>query len=216
MAYKNKNSLEKWKADFAAVKDEVDALRIAFEKTGKQDIMAATGLFNSVSKLGFANSTAPLTAEQQEILNLRQKLGQEIEQYNTAIKNGKKIELDSINATMDALEKKIFAYKEANDLVNSNNKNGKNFGANAISLATGKYQTIKDTVVSDEFKNSTVLSGMFTSYEAVYNRLLAKRKELAQIDGPLTGTQIAEFNQLKTECAQAAKAIEDIINFYTT
>lgn len=207
----DKASLEKWKAEFAAVKDEVDVLRVAFEKTSKQDVAAATGLFNSVSKLGFLNSTTPLTAEQQEILDLREKLGQEVTQYNKAIEKGKKIELDSINATMQALQEKIFAYKEANDLVNSNNKTGKNFGANAVSLATGKYNNIKDAVNSEEFKNSTILSGMFKSYEASYNRLLAKRKELAQVEGPLTSTQIAEFNQLKTECAQTAKAIEDII-----
>ena len=207
----NKKSLEKWKDDLAAVKNEVDATRIAFEKMGKQDIAQATGVFNSVSKLGFPDNTSTLTAEQQEILDLRKQLGQEIELYNIAIKNGKQIELDSINATMNALQEKIFAYKEANDFVNSNNKTGKNFGANAVSLATGKYKSIQTTVNSDDFKNSTMLFSMFKSYEASYNRLLAKRKELAQVDGPLTGTQIAEFNQLKTECSQAAKSIEDII-----
>lgn len=209
----SKADLDKWKESFSDVREEVSVLQSAFEKLGAGNVRKITGVLNNELKgLDFSATSSNITAEQQEILELREKLIQQLTEYSAAVKNGKQVELNSINDTVNALKEKVNAYKTANDFVNAGGKSGKTFGATATINATAKFNSLKQqaTGVGSEFANSEVVKQAFKDYEAAYDRLIAKRKELAQLDN-LNDSQIAGFKQLQTECNNYAKALNKII-----
>ena len=205
------SGLNKWKDDFEELKDEIDTVQTVFDREESKKIKDFRGKVNAEFKtLDFTTTTSDPTKEQQEILDLRSKLLLQLEENNKRIEEGKHVELDAINATMDALRQKINIYRQENDLVNSG---GQKYGATAVLNATAKYNSLKNMVdPGGEFSNSAVVKSAFAEYEAAYNRLLAKRRELSQVEGQLNDTQKAELKQLQTECNNYAKDIEKIIN----
>lgn len=205
--------LTSWKKSFETLKDEMSVVESVFNKLENEKLSKIRGKLNSEFKsLDFTTTTQNPTAEQQEILNLRKQIITQLEEYEAGIESGKQVELDSLNQTMAALRNKINVYKEANDLINAGGKSGQNFGSTIALNATAKFNSLKQqaTGVGSEFANSAVVQQAFKEYELAYDRLIAKRKELAQLDN-LTDSQVADFKQLQTECNNYAKALSKII-----
>lgn len=203
------DGLKGWKDDFETLKDEISVVQEVFEKVELDKIQKIRGQLNSEFKnLDFMTTTSDPTDEQQEILDLRKKLLTQLEEYKIGVKNGKEVELDAINQTMAALRQKINTYRDANDLVGGGKQK---FGATAVLNATAKYNSLSQQVSGGEFANSSVAQQALQQYEIAYNNLIAKRKELAQIEGSLTDTQKAEFKELQNECNNYAKVLSKII-----
>ena len=203
------DGLKDWKDDFSALKDEISVAKEVFEKVELDKVQKLRGQLNSEFKnLDFMTTTSNPTSEQQEILDLRKKLLTQLEEYKLGIKDGKEVELDAINQTMAALRQKINVYRETNDLTSGGKQK---FGATAVLNATAKYNSLSQQASGGEFANSLVVQQALKQYEAAYNNLIAKRKELAQVEGSLTDTQKAEFKALTDECNKAAKSLSKII-----
>ena len=204
----DESKLASWVTSFKKVASEVTAVRLDFERLNTQHIG------DEITKLHGAFKT--LDNDQKIELQVDYEAAiMELEQYKTNVKDGKKVELDAIYAVTDAIHEKIAAYQQANKEAkkaqqDATKKNAK-FGSTAEINATAKYNTLKSHATSDEFVNSAVVSKMFEEYEAAYNNLIAKRKELANIEGALTEDQKAGFKQLQTQCNDYAKALEKVI-----
>lgn len=205
----NTDGLEDWKDDFGTLKDEISVIQGVFNKIETEKIKEIRGKLNSEFKtLDFTTTTSDPTNEQQEILDLRKQLLTELEKSKEAIKDGKEVEISSLNEIMSALRQKISLYREANDLESGSRQK---FGSTATLNATAKYNSLKQQANSGEFASSSVVQQAFQQYEEAYNRLIAKRKELSKVEGELTDTQKSEFKQLQTECNDYAKILNKII-----
>lgn len=209
----DETQLDEWKAQFIKVRSEASLLKDIFESQGFADLRALRGKLNSAIKpLDFSMADSNLTNEQAEIVGLRNKLLAQLEEYESAIKQGKNVELSSINETIDALNQKINAYKIANDYVNAQGKTGKSFGATITSNATAKFNSLKEQATGNEFASSKVIKEQLAQYEAAYNRLKVKREEFAELgDDKLTDSQINEFNRLKETVSAYAKVLTKTI-----
>lgn len=205
----NADSLEDWKDDFGTLKDEISVIQGVFNKIETEKIKEIRGKLNSEFKtLDFTTTTSDPTDEQQEILDLRKQLLTELEKSKEAIKDGKEVEISSLNEIMSALRQKISLYREANDLESGSKQK---FGSTATLNATAKYNSLKQQANSGEFASSSVVQQAFQQFEEAYNRLIAKRKELSKVEGELTDTQKSEFKQLQTEYNDYAKILNKII-----
>ena len=203
------DGLEAWKSDFSALRDEISTAKTVFEKLELDKISKLRGQVNSEFKnLDFMTTTSDPTDEQREILELRKQILSQLEEYKLGIAEGKEVELSSINATMAALREKINAYREANDLASGGKQK---YGATAVLNATAKYNSLSQQASSGEFANSKTVQAALQQYEAAYNNLIQKRKELAQVEGSLTDTQKAEFKELQAECNKYGKILDKII-----
>lgn len=173
------------------------------------------GLSKSITKefdsLGFLSVDKNLSAEQEEIKNLYQSTIAIIGKYQESVANGNKIELDSLDNVVTALRQKIALYKENQGILNSN-KGGQKFGATAVLNETARYNQLQ-SYKNDQnagFAGSAKFIAELTQYEAAYDNLIAKRKELATLDN-ITDAQEAEFKQLQKECTAAAKSVEKLV-----
>lgn len=204
------DGLSKWTTDFEDFRGEVSKAQTIFGKLEADKIQGIRGQLNSEFKnLDFLPTTSNPTAEQREILDLREQLLAQLERYRLGIADGKAVELDSLNATMNALRQKINVYREANNLESGSRQK---FGATAILNATAKYNSLKQQATTGEFVNSPVVQAALQQYTVSYDRLIAKRKELATIEGSLTDKQKSEFKQLQSECNNYATALDKIIS----
>lgn len=181
----------------------------SFAKQENDKLKSIRGQLNAEFKnLDFSATTSDPTDDQKELLNLRAQLIEQIEQYSVDVSNGKEVEIDALNTTMSAIRAKIQLYREAHGLESGSKQK---FGATATLNATAKYKALKQAATSGEFANSSIVQSMFAQYEASYNKLIAKRRELAQVDGALTDDQKSDFKALQTECDNYAKALNKII-----
>ena len=153
--------------------------------------------------LDFSSSSSNLTESQQEILGLREQVLVQLDENKSRIQEGKAIELEAINTTMSALQKKINLYRETNNV----------YGDTATINAQARYKSLQAVATSpdSEFSNSAVVQSMFQQYEAAYNRLIQKRAELASAGNTATDSQKAEFRQLQQECSAYARELERVI-----
>ena len=203
------DGLQDWIDDFNDLKDEISTVETVFSNVERDKITKFKGQLNSEFKnLDFATTTSDPTDEQKEILDLRTQLMEQLEEYKIGIKNGKKVELDALNATMSTLREKINLYRKANNLESGGKQK---FGATVALNATAKFNSLQQKANSGEFANSAVVQQALTQYETAYNNLIAKRKELSQVEGSANDVQKAEFKQLQNECNNYAKALNKII-----
>lgn len=204
------DGLEKFKKDLAQIKDDVDAARSRFEKNNLNYIKSAetklTGSFNK------------LTLDQR--IDLRddyERAIDELEKYKLSVKDGKKIELEALNAVTSALDRKIEAYQKANkeekkaqQIAANNNK----YGATAEKNVIGKYNYLKQKTSSDGFKDSVVVQKAFKQVEDAYQRVLNRRQQFAKQD-IITNEEKADFDNLVKECNNYANALDKIIDSST-
>lgn len=203
------DDLRDWIEDFDYLKNAISNAETKFSNLEKEKIKDFRGQLNSEFKnLDFTTITSDPTDEQKEILDLRMQLIEQLEEYKIGIKNGKAVELDVLNATMAALREKINLYREANNLESGGKQK---FGATVALNATAKFNSLQQKANSGEFANSAVVQQALAQYETAYNNLIAKRKELSQVEGRANDVQQAEFKQLQNECNNYAKALNKII-----
>ena len=203
------DGLQEWVEDFDDLKNEISTAETVFSNLEKEKVKKFKGQLNSEFKnLDFTTTTSDPTDEQKEILDLRTQLMEQLEKYKLGIKDGKAVELDVLNATMSALREKINLYREANNLESGGKQK---FGATVALNATAKFNSLQQKANSGEFANSAVIQQALAQYETAYNNLIAKRKELSQVEGSANDVQKAEFKQLQDECNNYAKALNKII-----
>ena len=203
------DGLSSWKDAFANMKDDIDLVASHFENTEKEKLRLFRGSMNSEFKtLDFSIVEQDPTDEQKEILALREKMIMQLDTYNAAIKNGKSVELDSLNATMSELREKINLYRQANDLESGSRQK---YGSNAVLAATAKMNSLRDQATNGEFANSSIVQKSLQEVEAAYNSLIEKRREFANTSGSLSDTQKSDFKRLQTEYNNLYKELNKII-----
>lgn len=133
------DELDEWKKDLAGVRKEIESAKSTFELLNLGYINAEktklTGSFNQLT----GDQKLSLQAEYEKAIAT-------LEQYKTTVQQGNKIELDQINAVVNALHDRINAYKEANKEAARKQQNEQKKAADAPEKARiqDAKQNIKD------------------------------------------------------------------------
>ena len=204
----NASELDVWKDEFKNVQKQIAISKSAFQHTNLGTIKSEQTKLDS----GFNK----LTHEQQkELKGDYDQVIKTLEEYKASVRDGKQIELDAIHATTSALREKIKTHLEANkaaeDAKKETKKNAK-FGSTVAINATAKHNSLLSKASDNEFNGSKVIDGAVQEYNAAYERLMAKINELAGASDEEIEQEAANFEQLKTECNDAAKALNKLIN----
>ena len=207
------DGLNKWKSDFQTVKKEVSIAAKLFEDKKLQASAKIKGNANAqIKTLNFKDNDTNLAPDQQKIIDLRDKLNNELAEYELRIKNCLDANLDAANQTKAALDKEIAAYKERNNIVNaSGNANKQAPGATTVGRATNKYKSLSNIANSDEFKQSSVIQQILASYTAAYQKLVNIQSKF-KVGEKLTDDQQKEFDDARIACNNYAKELEKVIN----
>lgn len=207
------DDLEQWNKSLDDFKKEAKKVKdayISIEEAKAKQIRGEVNSKNLFKGLDFDDTTSNLTQEQSEIIDLKNQLLAQLDEYKAKVKAGEKVELASINATRQALLDKIQLYKQQHDFDTASGKSGSKYGATVFKNITGKVNSLQQTALSDEFKNSTQIQTALQAMQSAYSDLAAKRKEFANI-GNLTSAQEAEFDTLKAKVNDTTKALGDLI-----
>ena len=207
------DDLEQWNKSLNNFKKEAKKVKdayISIEEAKAKQIRGEVNSKNLFKGLDFDDTTSNLTQEQSEIIDLKNQLLAQLDEYKAKVKAGEKVELASINATRQALLDKIQLYKQQHDFDTASGKSGSKYGATVFKNITGKVNSLQQTALSDEFKNSTQIQTALQAMQSAYSDLAAKRKEFANI-GNLTSAQEAEFDTLKAKVNDTTKALGDLI-----
>ena len=200
------DGLVKWTKSFKNVADEIKSSRgkIATEIAGK-----ANSKFREVD---FKDNSNNLTSEQQAIVDKRKELLEQIDEYNTKVRNGQNAEIGGIEATRDALYQLIDAYKTKYNIENAGGSTTKKaYGTAQLQNFTGKY--------NDLIKRARSV-GLNSDFEAV-QKLTAAYQELRDVQAEFKvgedtksgvgAVKVEDFKQAQIECNRYAQELAKII-----
>lgn len=198
--------LEQFKKDLKAVKTEIEIAKDIFENIN-------LGYLNKeTSKI--KNAFNSLTPEQKlQVQADYEKAYSELERYKLEVKDGKKIELDVINAVTSALMKQMEVYKEINKEAQKSQREvtqNEKFGSTAEINATAKANALKSKAGGTQFANSVVVQEGVAKLEEAYNKILEKRKQFAGQD-IISDDDKSDFKQLTKEFNDCASALDKLI-----
>jgi hypothetical protein len=204
---KTTDDLKTFQKVFKDVRKDID-------KSLKQDRLAegkrlTDSAYKEFNALKIDETDGNLTRQQKDLIELRNKLNQELKNYNDKVNRGVDAETHGIEAVTKALREQIQAYKDRNKAANSANAK---FGKTAEINASVKYDSLTSQVVGDPgYENSKAMQVALESYNKAYDALINKRKALMASPDPISeGDEIA-YKKLAQECNNAAKAVENII-----
>ena len=205
--------LKQWIDSFNELKSAAEKAKKDYVKIEESKIAQMRGEVNSKTLfkgLDFDITTSNLTAEQKEIIALREKLLSQLSEYEAKVKAGEKAELSSVNATRQALFEKLKLYKEQHDYVNASGKSGNKYTAKSFKSITGKVNSLTEIANSDEFANSPLIMAQLQNMTDAYNNLANARRRFANIDA-LTSEQEAEYDSLASKANEAVAALKKLI-----
>ena len=187
----------------------------SWESLGKQgQTKQLTGLSNALEKemrtLGFSVYDDGLTSEQEDIRRQYLEIIQLINEQKLAVQNGEHAQVTAINEKISALRVATNEYKTQNGLLNTQGKSGQKYGATAVQNATARYNSLQQIALGDDFNSSVVVQSALKDLTAVYDALIAKRKELSLLPS-VSDKEDAEFRALTKEYSVCAKALDDLI-----
>ena len=202
--------LEQFKKDLKAVKTEIDIAKDIFENINLGYLNKETSKIKNAFNNLTPDQKLKVQADYEQVYS-------ELERYKLSVKDGKKIELDAINAVTSALMKQMEAYKEVNKEAQKSQretvKNAK-FGSTAEINATAKANALKSQASGTQFANSVVVQEGVAKLEEAYNRLIEKRKLLASQD-IISDDDKSDFKQLTKEFNDCASALDKLIKSST-
>lgn len=207
--------LDAWKQSIGAFKDEFSRYEDANKKV-------LTGQINTIKKeakdamkgldLDIPTNDTEKRAKQEEIAQGFKEIQIASDICANKIKNNQDVEINALNATKMQLLENINAYKKEYGLLNSGGKSGKNYGNTAIIRETTRYNQFQQYANDAEagFKDSSTFNNKLQEYINAYNKLIAKREELAT-KTVLTDRDVQEFNDAKQAAANYGKELEKMI-----
>lgn len=136
--------LSEWQKKFKDLQADVNVARDMFKKNQEQQSKQVIGELNS--KLKEAGLNKPIenpSADQQEILQKKEELIQQLNEYDSKVEYGQQAEISGIEQTKTALFGLIDAYKQKNNIVNANGNPSKQAYGTAQLLNQGaKYNSL--------------------------------------------------------------------------
>lgn len=140
----DEDGLSNWLQSFKNLQTEITNAQKGFKNSQTETSAEIAGKANSKFKeLDFKANDNNLSKEQQDIVDKRKELLQQISEYNTKVRSGQEAEIDGIQATRDELYKLIDAYKQAHNIENaSGNSNKAAYGTKQLNNFTGKYNSL--------------------------------------------------------------------------
>lgn len=162
------DGLNAWVQQLKNVKTEILNAQKVFKASQIAVSSDIVGKANSKFKeLNFKANDNNLTQEQEEVVNKRKELLQQIKEYNIKVNSGQKAEIDGIIAIRDELYKLIDAYKHKYNITSGGNvKKGKAYGLNQLQTFTAKYNSLlsgaSDVGLNDQ---SAVVSNLVNAYK---------------------------------------------------
>lgn len=207
----NAADLTAWQKEFEELGYEIDVAKAKW--TGQHNDSAKKynkQIEDAFKGLGFSDVDSDLSAEQQEVVQAYHKAKEAVAEYKQNVKEGNQVEASGINATIEALERKVKAYKVNNNIADVS---AKNFGATAVrreATRAHKMQSLASNPYSG-YSSSDKFMDKYHKYAVAYDKLIDKQKEFAGLDS-LTNEQVAEWDRLKNACIQAGKELERLYN----
>lgn len=149
---KNQDDLDGWVKDFKAVQKEITtASKVDINKKTRGADALKGALRSEMGTLDFKLTDTNLSAEQGQLKQYYQEAIDQIEAYKISVRNGQQVEIDGIQQTVDALNKKIKAYKDAHDIVDGRGGNKQSASDGGLdsagsSITEQKMRGIKDYI----------------------------------------------------------------------
>ena len=164
--------------------------------------------------MGFDLNAINMSEDQQAIATQYDKVIDEIDKYNIAVKYGKDVALDGINKEKEALFELIKAYKDKNNIEHGGKTGNKKApGATVVKNATTKYKALSNMANTEELSGSEVVAQHLKQYTAAYKQLVALQKQY-KVGQVLSSEQEQEFNDARVACNNYAKDLEKLLKLY--
>ncbi len=133
-----------WQKKFNDLRADINVARDIFKKNQEQQSQRVRGELNSkLKEAGLNKSIRNPSADQQEILNKKDELIKQLNEYDSKVQYGQQAEISGIEQTKAALFGLIDAYKQKNNIVNANGNPSKQAYGTAQLLNQGaKYNSL--------------------------------------------------------------------------
>ena len=210
--------VNKIEQEAAAHKENADAIR---EETDAKNAAQSEEVKTNTDEI-----VQETQAHEQNTQTIKEETDAKKELNATQDAGQSKANADEIKQETQAHEKNTNAIKEETaaqkelDSAKSKNSKNTNFGSTAAINATAKYNTLlkelqydagSKTIGNPLFGNSSVVQTQLAAYISAYEKLIQKRKELANSPAISEEDKIA-FKELQDECTRLAKALEQVVN----
>lgn len=203
-AISDEDGLSNWLQSFKNLKTEITNAQKGFKNSQTETSAEIAGKANSKFKeLDFKASDNNLNQEQQDIVDKRKELLQQISEYNTKVRSGQEAEIDGIQATRDELYKLIDAYKQAHNIENaSGNSNKAAYGTKQLNTFTGKYNSLINRASSAGLNTDVdAVKKLTTAYENLKN-IQSTFKVGENVDSGDGKKKADEFQRARDACIQ--------------
>lgn len=200
------DGLAKWVQSFKNVANEIKSSRgkIATEIIGK-----ANSKFREVD---FKDNSNNLTSEQQAIVDKRDELLRQINEYNSKVSYGQNAEISGIEATRDALYQLIDAYKTKYNIENAGGSATKKaYGTAQLQNFTGKYNDLIKRAGNVELNSDFEAVQKLTAAYQHLKDVQAKFKVGEDTKSGVGAQKAEEFKQAQIECNRYAQELAKII-----
>lgn len=200
------DGLAKWVQSFKNVANEIKSSRgkIATEIIGK-----ANSKFREVDFKADSNN---LTSEQQAIVDKRDELLKQIDEYNAKVSSSQKAEISGIEATRDALYNLIDAYKKKYNIENAGGSATKKaYGTAQLQNFTGKYNDLIKRAGNVELNSDFEAVQKLTAAYQHLKDVQAKFKVGEDTKSGVGAQKAEEFKQAQIECNRYAQELAKII-----
>lgn len=205
-AISDADGLSNWVQSFKNLKVEIANAQKGFKNSQTETSAEIAGKANSKFKeLDFKANDNNLSKEQQDIVDKRKELLQQISEYNTKVRSGQEAEIDGIQATRDELYKLIDAYKQAHNIDNAGGSSSKTaYGTKQFNTFTGKYNSLINRASS---------AGLNTDVEAV-KKLTTAYENLKNIQSTFKVGENVDSGDGKKKADEFQRAREACIRYY--
>lgn len=200
------DGLAKWMQSFKNVANEIESSR---KKIVAEIIGKANSKFREVD---FKDNSNNLTSEQQVIVDKREELLQQINEYNSKVKHGQNAEISGIEATRDALYQLIDAYKAKYNIENAGGSATKKaYGTAQLQNFTGKYNDLIKRAGNIELNSDfEAVQKLTVAYQHLKD-VQAKFKVGEDTKSGIGAQKAEEFKQAQIECNRYAQELAKII-----
>lgn len=137
-------SLSEWQKKFADLQNEIGNAQLGAKRDKTEQSKRVRGELNSkLKEAGLNRQIENPNVDQQEILDKRDELLRQLDEYNMKVGSGQQAEISGIEQTKIALFGLIDAYKQKNNIVNANGNPSKQAYGTAQLLNQGaKYNSL--------------------------------------------------------------------------
>ena len=208
------DGLDAWVKNLKDVKTEISNAQKIFKASQTSIAADITGKVNSKFKeLNFKSTDNNLTKEQEEIVNKRKELLQQIKEYNIKINSGQKAEIDGINETRDALYQLIDAYKQKHNIINGHGTSNKTtYGTRQLQTFTAKYNSLISGAYDVGLDgDAQIVARLTNAYEQLKN---AQSKFVVgeNLTTDIGKQKVEAFDAARLKCNEYARELNHVVD----